>query len=93
MSRVKIYTKSKCPFSEQTRTFLDDKGIPFDEVDITDDSERKAEMMEAAGGDDTTPQVFIDGEHIGGFEQLVEEDRQGRLAARLASGLDYPHFV
>jgi glutaredoxin 3 len=92
MSRVTIYTKTKCPFSEQARVFLDDKGIPYDELDITDDSERKAEMMELAGGDDTTPQVFIDGEHIGGFDDLVEEDRQGHLAATLASGLDRPHF-
>jgi glutaredoxin 3 len=92
MSRVTIYTKTKCPFSEQARVFLDDKGIPYDEVDITDDPERKAEMLELAGGDDTTPQIFIDGEHIGGFDGLVEEDRLGHLAATLASGLDRPHF-
>lgn len=92
MSRVTMYTKAKCPFSEQARLFLDEKGVPFDEVDITDDPEAQTSMVEASAGDDTTPQIFIDGQHIGGFEDLVEEDRQGHLAATLASGLDRPNF-
>lgn len=83
-----MYTKQRCPFSAQARLFLDEKGIPYDELDVTEDVELRAEMEHAAGGEQTTPQIFIDGEHIGGFEELVEEDRQGRLAGRLASGLD-----
>jgi glutaredoxin 3 len=90
MSRVLMYTKEKCPFSAQARLFLDEKGVPFDEVDITDDPELKAAMMEASSGDDTTPQNFIDGQHIAGYDELVDEDRQGHLAATLASGLDRP---
>jgi glutaredoxin 3 len=90
MNRVLIYTKRRCPFSEEALFFLDEKGIPYHEVDITNDPERLAEMIEAAGGEETTPQIFIDGEHVGGYEDLVEEDRQGRLAATLASGLEQP---
>lgn len=90
MARVRIYTKYRCHFSEQALFFLEEKGIPYDEVDITEDPERRAEMVDAAGGDDTTPQIFIDGEHIGGYDDLVDEDRQGHLAAILASGLDQP---
>jgi glutaredoxin 3 len=52
-----------------------------------DDPGAEAEMVEASGGERSTPQVFIDGEHIGGYEELVEEDEHGRLAMRLASGL------
>ena len=92
MSRVVMYTGRKCPFSEQARMFLDEKGVPFDERDISEDPALRAEMVEASGGADTTPQIFIDGEHVGGFDELVEEDRQGHLAATLASGLDRPHF-
>ena len=92
MSRVTMYTKEKCPFSAQARMFLDEKGVPFEELDVTDDPALQAEMIEAAGGQDTTPQIFIDGQHIGGFDELVDEDRQGHLAATLASGLDRPHF-
>jgi glutaredoxin 3 len=90
MTRVRIYTKQSCRFSEQALIFLDEKGIPYEEVDITDDPQRQAEMMAASGGADSTPQIFIDGEHIGGFEDLVEEDRMGHLAATLASGLEQP---
>jgi len=90
MTRVRIYTKQSCRFSEQALFFLDEKGIPYEEVDITDDPQRQAEMMAASGGADSTPQIFIDGEHIGGFEDLVEEDRMGHLAATLASGLEQP---
>jgi glutaredoxin 3 len=90
MSRVRIYTKLGCRFSEEALLFLDEKGIPYDEVDITDDASGEAEMVEAAGGESTTPQIFVDGEHIGGLDELVEEDRKGRLAAILASGLERP---
>lgn len=89
-SRVTIYTKQGCRYSEKALLFLQDQGIPYEEIDITAEPERKEEMIEAAGGSDSTPQIFIDGEHIGGFEELLEEDHQGRLAARLASGLDQP---
>jgi glutaredoxin 3 len=90
MSRVRMFTREGCQFSEKARMFLEEKGIPYDEIDITDDPEEKAAMAEASGGADTTPQIFIDGEHIGGFEDLEEEDRTGRLAAMLADRLDDP---
>jgi GrxC family glutaredoxin len=90
MSRVRIYTKQECRFSEKALMFLEEKGVPYDEIDITGDHEAEEEMVEAAGGSRTTPQIFIDGEHIGGFDELVEEDAHGRLAMRLASGLEQP---
>jgi glutaredoxin 3 len=90
MTRLRIYTKQHCSFSDQALFFLDEKGIPYEEVDITDDPQRRAEMVEASGGDDATPQIFIDGEHIGGYDDLVMEDRLGHLAATLASGLEQP---
>ena len=89
-SRVRIYTKEYCRFSEQARFFLEEKGVPYEEIDITNDEASRAEMVAASGGDTTTPQVFIDGEHIGGLDDLIDEDRRGRLATRLASGLEYP---
>jgi len=50
-------------------------------------------MAEAASGAHGTPQIFIDGEHIGGLDELIEEDNQGRLAMRLASGLETPSLA
>jgi glutaredoxin 3 len=90
MSRIRIYTQQGCSSSEQARFFLEEKGIPYDEVDIDEDPALRAEMMELSGGAKDTPQVFIDGEHIGGLDDLVEEDRQGRLAAIMAGGLESP---
>ncbi len=89
MSRIRMYTKQDCPFSEEARFFLEEKGVPYDEVDISEREDLKREMMEATGGETTTPQIFLDGEHIGGFDDLVEEDRLGHLAATLASGLEH----
>ena len=90
MSRVRMFTREGCRFSEKARMFLEEKGVPYDEIDITADPEQEAAMVEASGGASTTPQIFIDGEHIGGFEDLEEEDRRGRLAAMLADGLSEP---
>jgi glutaredoxin 3 len=87
MSRVRIYTKQHCPFSAKARELLEELGVPYDEIDITEDPDMRAEMIDASGGASTTPQIFIDGEHIGGLDDLIEENRQGRLAATLASGL------
>jgi glutaredoxin 3 len=89
MSRIMMYTRQDCPFSEQARLFLEEKGIPYEEVDITGSPELQAEM-EASGGTSSTPQIFLDGELLGGFDDLLEEDRQGRLAATMASGLETP---
>jgi glutaredoxin 3 len=89
MSRVRIYTKPDCPFSERARSFLEEKGIPYEEIDVTQES-AKAEMVAAAGGAVTTPQIFIDGDHLGGYDDLVAEDRLGHLAATMASGFEEP---
>jgi glutaredoxin 3 len=80
MAKVKVYTKQGCPFSERARDILEEKGIPYDDIDTTDSPELQQEMIAAAGGRYTTPQVFIDGEHIGGADDLEQADRAGRLA-------------
>jgi glutaredoxin 3 len=90
MSRVRIYTQRRDHLSEEALFFLDEKGIPYDEVDVTDDPELWDEMFDASGGEETTPQIFIDGQHIGSYDELVDEDRQGHLAAILATGLEQP---
>jgi glutaredoxin 3 len=89
MTRVRIYTRPNDRESEKALLFLDEKGIPFEEIDIATDPARWAELIEATGGADT-PQIFLDGERIGGLDDLLEEDRQGRLAATMASGVDQP---
>ena len=90
MTKNKIYTRQGCRYSDRALQLLDEKDIPYEEIDITDDPERQREMIEAAHGRTSSPQIFIDGGHIGGFDDLQEADRQGRLAGMLAADMPSP---
>lgn len=79
MATVEIYTKAFCGFSVRAKRLLEEKGVDFEEFDITMDGARRAEMIQRAGGRSTVPQVFIDGRHIGGCDDLMALDRSGGL--------------
>ena len=78
MSRVEIYTKDYCPYSKRAKQLLSGKGIEFEEFDVTHDVAGQQEMIERSGRR-TVPQIFIDGVHIGGSDDLVDYDRSGAL--------------
>lgn len=75
MAQVRIFTKQGCPYSAGAKRLLSEKGIPYEEVDVTATPERRAEMERASGGRKTLPQVFFGQRHIGGFDDLQELDR------------------
>jgi glutaredoxin 3 len=79
MPRVEIYTKAFCGYCVRAKRLLADKGVDFEEYDVTMDSPRRAEMIQRAHGRSTVPQIFIDGRHVGGCSDLVELERDGRL--------------
>jgi glutaredoxin 3 len=85
MARVEIYTKFLCPYCSRAKKLLADKGVAFEEYDITMGGEKRAEMLQRANGRHTVPQVFIDDRHVGGSDDLAELDRDGRLDPLLAS--------
>ena len=85
MPRVEIYTKGTCPYCARARKLLDDKGVSYDEYEISRDMDKRAEMIERANGRSTVPQIFIDGRHVGGSDDLAELERQGQLDPMLAS--------
>lgn len=85
MATVEIYTKAFCPYCARAMALLAKKGVQPDEVDITMGGPRRAEMVERAGGRTTVPQVFIDGRHVGGSDDLAALDRQGELDPLLAA--------
>lgn len=85
MKHVLIYTTALCGFCARAKRLLAAKGIAFEEVDVTFDPDRRGEMMERAGGRRTVPQIFIDGTHIGGSDDLHALEREGRLDALLAA--------
>ena len=79
MPRVEIYTKFLCSYCFRAKRLLDDKGAAYEEHDITMGGERRAEMIQRANGRTTVPQIFIDGRHIGGSDDLAALDRDGKL--------------
>ncbi|MFN3820148.1 glutaredoxin 3 [Blastomonas sp.] len=79
MARIEIYTKFTCPYCYRAKSLLDAKGVAFDEVEISMGGEKRAEMIRRAGGRSTVPQIFIDGNHVGGSDELAALDRAGKL--------------
>ncbi|WP_167954377.1 glutaredoxin 3 [Sphingomonas jejuensis] len=79
MAAVEIYTKFGCPYCSRAKALLRDKGVDFEEHDITMGGPDRATMIERANGRTTVPQIFIDGEHVGGSDDLAALDRAGKL--------------
>ena len=85
MQNVEIYTKPTCGFCHMAKRILSSKGVSFAEVNITAQPEKRAEMIQRAKGGSTVPQIFIGGTHIGGCDDLMTLDRQGKLDALLSA--------
>ncbi len=84
MAKVEIYTKAFCPYCARAMKLLAAKGVEPEEFDITMGGPKRSEMLERAGGKSTVPQVFIDGTHIGGSDDLAALDGRGELDTLLA---------
>lgn len=85
MARVEIYTKAFCGYCSRAKRLLDSKGVAVEEYDITMGGPKRAEMLERANGRVTVPQIFIDGRHVGGCDDLTALDAAGRLDPLLAA--------
>ncbi|WP_322891038.1 MULTISPECIES: glutaredoxin 3 [unclassified Yoonia] len=85
MHNVEIYTKPTCGYCHMAKRVLTAKGVSFTEVNITAQPEKRAEMIERAKGGSTVPQIFIGGKHVGGCDDLMALDRQGKLDALLSA--------
>lgn len=79
MAKIEIYTKAFCPYCSRAKRLLDEKGVAFDEFDITMGGPKRQEMIQRAGGRSTVPQIFIDDRHIGGSDDLAALEREGQL--------------
>jgi glutaredoxin 3 len=83
MAEVELYTTMYCPYCSRARALLHRKGIRFVDIDIAEEPARRDEMIRRANGHRTVPQIFINGEHIGGCDDLVALDRAGELDPKL----------
>lgn len=81
--KVEIYTKMYCGFCHRAKRLLDEKGVEYEEYDITLGGPKRAEMLERKPDASTVPQIFIDGQAVGGSDELAALEREGKLDAML----------
>jgi glutaredoxin 3 len=84
MPNVEIYTKFLCPYCSRAKSLLKAKNVAFEEIDITMDNVARKAMIARANGGATVPQIFINGSHIGGCDDLMALDSAGKLDPLLA---------
>jgi glutaredoxin 3 len=86
MARVEIYSTMFCGYCARAKSLIEKKGVDY--IDIIEDASKRDEMVQRSGGRQTVPQIFIDGEHIGGSDDLYALERAGKLDAKL--GIERP---
>ncbi|OLP42894.1 glutaredoxin 3 [Rhizobium oryziradicis] len=84
MASVTIYTRQGCGYCSRAKSLLTSKGVDFTEIDATGNPALRQEMMDKSGGT-TFPQIFINGQHIGGCDDLYALDRAEKLDPMLAN--------
>lgn len=84
MPSVEIYTTRYCPYCRAAKALLKRKGVPFMEIDLSSQRDRRDEMIERAHGRMTVPQIFIGDIHVGGSDDLHALENDGKLDALLA---------
>ncbi len=85
MTQVTIYTKPYCPYCIRAVSLLEEKGAAFTEIEAAFDPDKRQEMMTRSGGRATFPQIFIGEDHIGGCDDMLALEQDGKLDALLAA--------
>ncbi|MDB4967723.1 MAG: glutaredoxin [Myxococcales bacterium] len=89
---VKIYTTTYCGYCNAAKSLLSQRGVPFAEVDCTNDPDVRKWLIDQTG-QRTVPQVFIGGIPVGGFNELSQLDRGGKLQSILAGDASPPSVL
>lgn len=85
MTKVEIYSKMTCPYCYRAKALLKEKGLEIEEITVDFGGEKKHEMIQRSGGRMTVPQIFINGRHVGGCDDLFELEHSGKLDELLAA--------
>ena len=85
VSKVEMYSSMWCPFCHRAKRLLQSKGVDFEEYDVDANPTLRQEMTARSGGRRTVPQIFIGDHHVGGSDELVALEREGRLSGMLQS--------
>jgi glutaredoxin 3 len=84
MPKIEIFTQPFCPYCARAMNLLTKKGAAFEEIEAPGGTPAREEARSRSGGRTSVPQIFIDGQHIGGSDDLAALDRSGKLDALLA---------
>ncbi len=83
MKPVKVYTTTYCGYCDRAKSLLRRKGVEYEEIDVTGDDEMRMKLVQMSGGMRTVPQIWVGDTHVGGFDNLSELDRSGKLDTML----------
>ncbi|HZX71570.1 MAG TPA: glutaredoxin 3 [Rhodanobacter sp.] len=85
MSKIEVYSTAVCPYCVAAKNLLKARGLAWTEVRVDTDPEQRATMLARSGGARTVPQIFVNDQYVGGFEELAAADRSGKLEQMLES--------
>jgi len=83
MPKIEVYSTAVCPYCVAAKNLLKAKGLAWEEVRIDKDPAQRDLMLQRSGGRRTVPQIFVNDQYVGGYDDLVAADRSGKLAALL----------
>ena len=83
MSKIEVYSTAVCPYCVAAKNLLKSRGLEWVEVRIDTDAAQRDAMLARSGGRRTVPQIFVNNQHVGGYDDLVAADRSGKLAQLL----------
>jgi glutaredoxin 3 len=83
MPKIELYSTAVCPYCVSAKNLLKAKGLEWTEVRIDTDPAQRDAMLTRSGGRRTVPQIFVNDQHVGGFDDLLAADRSGKLAQLL----------
>jgi glutaredoxin 3 len=82
-NNIEIYTTTHCPYCVNAKALLKKKGQEYKEINVEQDENIWNECVKRSGGRQTVPQIFINGTHVGGFDDLSALDKAGKLNSML----------
>lgn len=83
MPKIEVYSTAVCPYCVAAKNLLKAKGLAWDEIRVDADLAQREAMLARSGGHRTVPQIFVNDQFVGGYDELVAADRSGKLAELL----------
>jgi glutaredoxin 3 len=79
VAQITVYSGPQCPYCDKAKALLKRKNVAFEDFNVKADEVKLSEMLQKSGGRKTIPQIFIDGRHIGGCDDLYALEEAGKL--------------